>query len=188
MQSNIKKVSCFFRILFQIVFVALPLMHIIAWINAPAPISLFGSLLGANSEFVIRIIPEGVKILHTLSSSTKFFGFLVSAIPLIVVEFIFYYLIKLFRLYEKSEIFSQKNVGYIKKTGYALLIAQLAKPICEGFLSAILTWQNPHGYRYAEVSLGGLNLAMVLVAFLIILISWIMAEGCRLREEQQLTI
>jgi hypothetical protein len=51
-----------------------------------------------------------------------------------------------------------------------------------------MTWQNPPGHRAATLSLSSIDIATLLTAILIILISWIMAEGCRLREEQQLTI
>jgi Protein of unknown function (DUF2975) len=93
----------------------------------------------------------------------------------------------LFR-YERGEIFSLSNVTYIKKIGYALFINQFVSAMSQGFVSAIVTFHNPHGFRYANITVTRIDLAMVLAAFLIILISWIMAEGCRLREEQQLTI
>jgi len=184
MQPKIKRVSLLFKLLFQAVFIVLPLAHIISWISAPTPIFL----LGQGSGFILRIIPESTPILHTLSLHTKLWGFLVSGIPVVVMECMVYFLIKLFGLYQRGEIFTLQNVKYLKKIGYALLIVQLARPICEGFLTMIVTWHNPPGHRIASVTMQGLDLTLILTAFLIILISWIMAEGCRLREEQQLTI
>jgi glucan phosphoethanolaminetransferase (alkaline phosphatase superfamily) len=181
MQPKIKSVSRLFKLFFQIVFIILPILHLIAWVYAPEPLLLpMGAIISAFSD---------IPILYTLSFSTKLLGFLVSAVPLIVMECMLYFLIQLFGLYQQNEIFSLKNVQYLKKIGYALLIAQLAKPIFDGFLlSMLLTWHNPHGHRFASISIQGLDLALVLTAFLVILIAWIMAEGCRLREEQKLTI
>ena len=182
-QIRIKKVSRIFRLLFQVLFVAIPLLHILAWINAPVPIDVSGKF-----GFFINVIPKGTEILHPLSIQTRIYSALVSAVPMLIVELIIYFLIRLFKLYQQAQIFSLENVKYIKKTGYALLILQIIRPICDGFLTALLTWGNGHGHRYATITVSGTDLSMVLTAFIIILVSWIMAEGCRLREEQQLTI
>ncbi|MFT3742545.1 MAG: DUF2975 domain-containing protein [Gammaproteobacteria bacterium] len=182
-QSRIKKISTIFRILFQVLFVVIPVVHIFEWINVPESIDIswkFG--------FVINAIPKGTEILHPLSTATKLYGFLLSGIPIIIIECIVYFLIKLFRLYEAAEIFTLKNIKYIKKIGYSLLIVQIINPICQGFLTALLTWGNPHGHRVASITISGTDLVLLLTAFIVILISWIMAEGCRLHEEQQLTI
>ncbi len=182
-QIRIQKVSLIFRTLFQILLVAVPIVHILAWVHAPQAIDVSGKF-----GFIVSVVPKGVIVLHPLSISTKIYGFLVGAIPLIMIEFILYYLIRLFKLYAGGEIFSALNVNYIKKIGYFMLLVQIASIISNGILSFILTWGNPHGHRYIILTIQGLNITVILTAFLIILISWIMAEGCRLREEQQLTI
>lgn len=182
-QLKIKKVSKIFRILFQISFVLVPIKHIIAWIYAPT------SLLFPMG-IVIDVIPQNIEILHSLAVSTKFYGFLVSALPVIALEIVLFYLIRLFRLYERAEIFTLQNVNYIKKMGYALFIMQPLRLISEGLVSAIVTWNNPigSGTRKSVITMTGVDLSLMLAAFLIILISWIMTEGYRLREEQKFTI
>ena len=57
-------------------------------------------------------------------------------------------------------------------------------------MSAALTWGNPRGSheRMAAISFSGTNVAILLTALLIILISWIMAEGHKLAEDQKYTI
>ena len=179
-QTKIQRTSRFFRLFFQAVFIILPCIQIIAWMMAPQPLPVFFGY--------IRVIPTSVEVLHHLSWTTKFYGFLLSSISLIIVEFILYYLIRLFRLYEQGEIFTAANVSYIRKSGYALLLMQIMAPITEGFLTLIISWGNPPGHRIAAASVSGLDLTLIITAFMVILISWIMTEGCRLREEQQLTI
>lgn len=183
MQMKIRKVSLLFRVLFQICFIVIPLVHIIDWTKAPEAF-----YLGKGTGIILRAIPESVPIMAPLSITTRIYGFLASAIPVITGEFIFYCLIKLFYLYEQGEIFSLKNVGYIKKTGYGLLALQLLRPIAEGLLTAIVTWGNPPGFRRISMTFSGTDMVLLITAFLIILIGWIMAEGCRLQEEQQFTI
>ncbi len=184
-QVRIKKVSRIFRGLFQVLFLAVPVVHILAWIYAPASIDISGNL-----GFLVSVVPQGVKVLHPLTMTTRIIGFLVSLPPIIFIECILYFLIKLFNLYTQGEIFSAQNVRYIKKTGYSLLWTQITSILCNGALSAILSWGNPHGSgtRSLILTILPINITVILTAFLIILISWIMAEGCRLREEQQLTI
>lgn len=180
-QAKIKKVSSIFRWLFLVLLIAVPLVHILSWLNAPVPIDLSGG-------FFISVVPQGMKILHPLSFSTKLVGFLIGAIPVVLIEFILYFLIKLFKLYEQAEIFSIQNVNYIKKIGNTLLITQIVTIICNGFLSVVLTLNNPHGLRTLVLTISGMHISLILTAFIIILIAWIMAEGCQLRDEQQLTI
>lgn len=182
-QIRIKKVSTVFCLLFQLLFMAIPLVHIFSWIYAPTALDVSGKF-----GFFVSVVPKGIEILHSLTTSTKLYGFLVSSIPVIAIECILYFLIRLFKLYSHAEIFSLQNVKYIKKIGYALFIVQITRIICNGFLSMILTWNNPHGHRVATLTISATDITMILTAFVITLISWIMAEGCRLREEQQLTI
>jgi hypothetical protein len=183
-QNRIKRVSAVFRLLFQALLVAVPVVHILAWLNAPTPIDISGNL-----GFFVSVVPKGIEILSPLSTTTKLYGFAVSSVPVIIIEFMLYFLMRLFKLYERAEIFSLANVNYLKKIGYALLITQLSRIVCNGFLSMILTWHNPpHGKRVLVLTIATVEITAILTAFLVILISWIMAEGCRLREEQQLTI
>jgi hypothetical protein len=181
--NKIKRVSLFFRLLFQIMFVVLPLLLIVAWVVAPSAINLFG--------LDINLFPaHSYPILHPLSVTTKVLGFLISMIPAGAGLFVLYFLIKLFSLYEKGEIFSILNVTYIRNVGYTLLIGQLVNPFYDAFMSLALTWGNPphQGLRFVTITVDGTNVGIFLTALLVILISWIMAEGYKLREEQQLTI
>lgn len=180
--NKIQRVSKFFKWLFLAIGIALPISSIIFWINAPSSITLLSHMI------VINNIPTSVKILHTLSPMEKLAGFSIGLIPLAINLFVLYFLIRLFQLYEKCEIFSLKNVRYIKYIGYTLFIGQIINPIYEALLTATLTWHNPAGARMAMISFSGTNMAILLTALLIILISWIMAEGHQLSEDQKYTI
>lgn len=179
--DKIKKVSLLFRILFQIAFVALPIIVVLFWIYTP----LFTKLANSSLGLTISFIPRGTIILHPLSPTTKLLSFIVTLIPVSVIEYILYCLIKLFRFYEQGEIFAIHTVRYIKKVGYAMLIGQALNPVYDALISGVLTWDNPHGQRVAFITFSGTNFAIILTAFLIILVSWIMAEGYRLQEEHK---
>lgn len=178
--SKIQRTSCVFRWFFTVIFLILPTLLIVSWIIAPQAISL--------GTISISFLPNGIEILHPLGASTKFWGFLISLIPTGIKMLTLYFLIRLFKLYETGKIFSLKNVSYIKKIGYTMLLGQLIHPIYQLLISATLTWHNPPGHRIAKVLVTGSSFGVIFTALLIILVSWIMAEGYKLEEEQQYTI
>jgi len=188
--NKICQVSTFFKIFFQVIFIALPFMQIIGWIKAPTPVSFL------NQSISYDVIPQpytatvahASQILHPLTLAERLAGFGVSLIPLSIQLFILYSLIKLFSLYAEGKIFSTQNVKHIQHIGYSLLLGQIVNCFYQGIMGVILTWNNPHGHRFAAITLDQTNMGILLVAFLVILISWIMAEGCKLHEEQQLTV
>lgn len=185
--NKIKRVSQIFRILFQIGFVAAPIALVLTWWFAPHSLATITNSCATPTGVSYRFIPA-TQILHPLSAETKFFGFLVSIIPTGIQMFLLYFLIKLFRLYEHAEIFSLAAVKYIKRIGYTLLIGQAAYIIYQALITGILTWGNPSGHRTITIGFGSPNFAIVLTALIVILISWIMEEGCKLRDEQQYTV
>lgn len=176
--NKIKYVSMCFRIIFQIIFLILILAQIIGWIYAPINISLF------------NIIPPGYQIYlqHSLSVSDKIAGFAITIIPTAIKLITCYCLIQLLYLYERFEFFSEKNVRHIQHAGYSLLLFQLLNPLSEFVLGFILTANNPPGFRFARMSLTEMNIGLIFTALIIILVSWIMAEGVKLRNEHQLTV
>lgn len=182
--DKIKRVSLFFRTIFQILFIALPVISVIAWATSPESLVMMAGAI--DMSFIPRSYANS--ILHILSPTERLIGFSISVIPMLIELYILYALIKLFSLYSKGEIFSVNNVRYIRNIGYALLLTQIINPLYEALMGLVLTWHNPPGHRFASVSLNQTNIGIIFVALIVILISWIMAEGCKLREEQQLTI
>lgn len=181
-QNKIKKISKTFHYLFLTIFVAIPVSHILSW-----------STLGKNSDltsyfFIFNFVPLSLKILHPLTGGQKFLGFLISGIEILIIQVVVFYLIQLFKLYQKAEIFTLNNVRYFKKIGFLLLFSQLFKPICQALLSFVLTFKNPLELRVVAFDFTETNICILIAACLMILISWIMVEGCQLREEQQLTV
>lgn len=102
---------------------------------------------------------------------------------------ILYFLIQLFKHYENGEIFSIKNIRYIKDIAITILYGQLLiNPLYQAMISAVLTWHNPVGERTALIMFSSTNIGLLLGAILIILVSWIMQEGHQLQKEQQYTV
>lgn len=181
--EKIKQISLCFRLLFQVLLIALPILLIIAWLLSS------GTLVTIEGIINLNYIPAAYanSILHTLSNSEKLLALCVSSIPMFIQLYILYSLINLFKLYENREIFSINNVRYIRNIGCALLITQFIDPLYQATMGYVLTRYNPPDQRFAAITLDQTNLGILLIALMVVLISWIMAEGCKLREEQQLT-
>lgn len=177
--SKIKYVSLFFKIFFQIAFACLVIAQVLGWIYATHTNSGFFS--------VIPSLYQG-RIFSPFTLDTRIAGFIISAIPLIFELLVLYYLIRLFRLYEKLQFFTVSNVRYIRNAGYALLLQQIAKPISDFLMGFVLTSTNPPGLHFAVMQMTEKNFGVILIALMIILVSWIMAEGCKLQAEQEFTI
>jgi hypothetical protein len=180
--NKIRRVSFFFRMFFIALFPLVPLIEVLGWMKAPQPMTLL--------LWRLDVIPASyqAQVATVLAMHTKVLALMVSLLPAAMILLVLSFLIKLFKLYERGEIFSSSNVRIIRNIGYTLLASQFVYPVYEAALGIVLTWHNLPGHRMFMVSFGQNNVGMLLVALLVILISWIMAEGCKLREEQQLTI
>lgn len=188
--KNIKRVSLFFRIIFQTLLVGLPTLLVIAWFTDPSSLVLLHGLI--NLSFIPQnYMPSayhGSAIMHVFNLPERIIGLCIGAIPTAIEMYFLYSLVCLFKLYEKGEIFSAKNVQYIRASAYALLLVQIINPIYESIMGIFLTWRNPPGHHFFAITVDQTNLGLICLAILILLISWVMAEGARLNEEQQLTV
>lgn len=176
--NKIKWVSRCFRILFQAAFVCVIFAQIIGWITVSAQNDWLNTIPHAYQAYLLSEIDISKKVL----------GFFITSFPTVALLFVFYFLIKLFHQFERQKIFLLQNVHYIRNTGYALLAQQCLKHISDFLLGFLLTANNPPGLRFAEISFTEWNIELTLTAFIIILISWVMAEGEKLYHDQQLTI
>ncbi len=93
---------------------------------------------------------------------------------------------RLFNLYSSGDLFSSKIVQYIRRIGGLCFIAMLAQFLCKLFLPGYTEpLETPPGWGWTE----WLGLVFYLFPSLLILfIAWIMDEGRKIQEEQELTV
>lgn len=182
--NRIQQVSRYFRILFQISFLITLLAQIIIWSNAPGSLTMLQS---SGAQLIPNDYTSHI-LVNYFSPTTRLLGFLINMIPTGFELLIIYFLIKLFKQFEQNEIFSPSNVRYIRNIGYALLFGQLVQPIYQSLIGILLTSSNPPHQHFFSITFGTDNIRIMIGAGIIILVSWIMAEAQKLREEQQLTI
>ncbi len=183
--NKIKKLSQIAQWILLAIMIILPTSLILFWINAPAP--LLSS--AANYGIDIKYLPDGLKILHTLTAGEKWIGFIINLLPVGITFIICCLLYKLFNQFKQLAIFSLQNVKYLRRIGYLIIIGELIiSPIYQALITGTMTYHNPRGHGVISISFSGYNLALVTAGVLILLVSWIMAEGYRLNEEQKYII
>ena len=179
--NKIQKVSRFFRVLFQIGFVITVIAPILLWFLMPHITHV------ANIAIDVRLsaLPKAVHIVHPITWFDRTMGFLIDLIPMITTLGVITCLIRLFRLFERSIVFTQENVKYIKWVGYWLLIKEATVPFYQALMSFALTWHNPAGQQIIAISYKDANFGIILLALIVILVSWIMREATKINEENQ---
>jgi hypothetical protein len=183
--TNIKKiqrVSSAFRKCFQIMLSLIPIALILFWVNAHHLEYMRVHCHALSAMF----LSDTIAIMHPMTAINKVWGFIISL--LLNHGFIMltlYFLIKLFKLYEKGEIFTQLNVKYVRNIGYTMLASQVAHLFYYPAITLAMTINNPPGHRFSAINFSDGNACAIFTAFIIILISWVMAEGCKLHEEQK---
>jgi hypothetical protein len=166
--SRIKVVSRIFRVLIGIGVVIFALIAIVALLQSII-VLLGGKVVPGQSMTVhLTFSPSQTYVVPSaIPLSVQFLG----AMHLYLLAFGVTVLNRLFKLYEHSSFFAVGNVRYIKILG--LVVAG------NGLIQTILEFLAPQRSIYLNQLVFGL---------LIMLIAWIMDEGRKIQEEQELTV
>jgi|GEM_PF-1385032 len=147
--------------------------------------TLFGTFFFSSVVFfVVGVIPMFFD--HALGAKCER---VITAAGLISGAVLAWFCYKLFSLYSHGELFNLKAVSYIRRIGYTyFLMASVT------FLSQMILLHSgkgdlpPTAYHLDwAVYFWGLAGALF-PGFLIVFISWVMDEGRKIREEQNLTV
>ncbi|WP_419778385.1 DUF2975 domain-containing protein [Maridesulfovibrio sp.] len=178
--NKIKRMSIFLKYAFLVALIIIPVFEIACWVLFDGdPESYF------ISEFLMDFDPE---YLGPLTGGQKFLGLLASAPYAVLGMFCSWQLFKLFGLYSQGHIFTAENSSCYSKAAWALLIGEVIYPFTQTAVSYIATMNNPVGERLIMVSFDDANIGNIVVACVILAISWVMDEGRKLQDEAELTI
>ena len=133
-----------------------------------------------------EILPEFVQL--PLPLVTRLAGFAITMIPAGIMIFGIIVLIRLFQLYQEGRIFQSENVTYLQSLSRTLIIFCIADIITDSLLSVVLTLHHPPGERMISFGLEGQDFTLLIVGYIMATIARVMQEGCRLQEEQSLTV
>jgi hypothetical protein len=122
----------------------------------------------------------------------------------IVICLWYWKLAQLFRLYERGLIFSSETIRCMKILGILCVAGWILLSVWHGLIhlfpqplsvkplppGVTITTKIEGGYRFGFFTFvfAGINLGQLLAGIIIILIAWIMDEGRKIQEEQELTV
>lgn len=109
-------------------------------------------------------------------------GFLPYLLSLVLLK-------RTFRNYQKGFIFSYENAQRYKFIGGLFIFgAVFLTPLSDMLTILSATLSNLPGHRHIVVSFGTPNAMNIVIGFIILVVSWVMAESSRLQDDQALTI
>lgn len=175
-REKIQRASRRLRYLLSAAICLMPAINAIFWLN-----------MNRMPDLVLRkILPFAATMPMPLISLVM--GFLVTMLPVGVTMVGAYYLQRLFLLYEQGQIFFLANVRCFKKLSKVLIWSFVAEIVSRSLLSVVLSFPNPPGQRIVTVDLSSSDLTILLLGGILAVISWVMEEGRKLQEEQDLTV
>ncbi|SMF14883.1 DUF2975 domain-containing protein [Desulfovibrio gilichinskyi] len=179
--EKIKRMSLFLKYVFWLILILIPITDFFGWMY-----------LNGVGDFFIR--PEGLGSFYMapeivgIQLSGKMLGFAAS-LPLVLLEiFSMWQMIKLFTLYSEGKIFTVDNINCFSRAAWAFLLSELVSPIVQIGTTYAATMHNIIGHRVISVSIDDTNLGGILLAGVVLAISWVMDEGRKLNEDAELTV
>lgn len=134
------------------------------------------------------MVPLPVHVDHDLSAMTRFLAFLTELPPLAVEIYGLKRLKDLFRLYENGMIFTGENVDCFRSLGRILIVWVACDVLRSSLLSIVLTLHNPPGHRIITLGFDSAELTALFVGIVVVIISWVMDEARKIKEDQALII
>lgn len=189
MKNRIQSLSKVIRTILIAVLIISPLILGVIWLSG-GEIMIDNNQSGMTFEFLGDDFLMEADLAPTLPLSwdTRIFGLAVSMIPVGVGLLAIWWLICLFGCFSRGEVFTQSTVRYISRTGWTMVASVAAVPVYQLLLSLVLTMHNQPGERMLAMSFDLDELEKLITAAIIILVSWIMEEGRKLRENDDLTV
>ncbi len=179
--EKIRRMSLILKYVFWLILILIPVTDFFGWMYLDGVADPFISPEGLGGFFVAPQI-VGIQL------SGKMLGFTAS-LPLVLLEiFSMWQMIKLFTLYSEGKIFTVDNTNCFSRAAWAFLLSELVSPIVQIGTTYAATMHNGVGERLILIKIDDSNLSGILLACVVLAISWVMDEGRKLNEDAELTV
>lgn len=178
--DTIQTLSRRLRLLFQFLLVMVPVGVIYFWLVAGTESDIH-PLLGIGTD--VSLYTD-----LTLSFQTRLIVLTLSLLLALIPLYALVKLVRLFKNYEQTDVFTLENATIYHQLGRCLLLWVVAGIIYGGLMSAALSFNNKPGERFLELDFGGYDALGLICAFLIIVISQVMKTGYQIAEENSHTV
>jgi hypothetical protein len=133
-----------------------------------------------------ELLPEFVRL--PLPALSCLLGFIVSMIPGGISIYGLTILIRLFRLYHQGKIFHFDNVSCLQILSRVLIAVCFAGILTDTLMSLALTIHHREGERMLSIGMSSSDLIALIIGYILSIIARVMLEGCKLQQEQDLTV
>lgn len=121
--------------------------------------------------------------LGELGPARRLAAFAISFVPLACLVFALMAARRCFGVFATGNFFGQGAIRNLRYFGLGLLASALLKPLSAAALSVLLSWDAPAGQHRLTLGLDSDMMLTLLVACIIAVITWVMAEASALAEE-----
>ena len=172
--ERIAKVSARLRLVSTLLMFAIPIVLALAW------------ALANHLPYFVAQLPVPVK--GYLPRATRVLAFVASLLPGGVAIYALSRLRRLFDLYAHGVIFRAANVECFRQLGWALFAWAAAGFLFKPIAGIILTFHWTPGTRLLVVGIDSQDVVAVFMGLVVITVAWVMDQGRKLNEEQELFV
>ncbi|NVK17341.1 MAG: DUF2975 domain-containing protein [Methylocystaceae bacterium] len=181
--TKIQKISRLARLCFQGLIVLLPLCVCYYWLT----INTAYDYLGLYGIIDLDLDVAGLTQVP-LSVTTRFLALGVSLTLCAILMQALTLLVRLFKNYERQDIFSYENAVLYTQLGRIIFYWVIGSFIYNAVLSVILSFNNSPGERVLELTFTGVDVMTLVLGVIVLVISWVMKEAYEISEEHRQTI
>lgn len=146
--------------------------------------TLWFSVTLFNVHWIDASFPVEVEL--PLSLTRSLVAYIPSMFSAFLTMALLWQLIALFGLYEKGQIFEQKNAQCYKKLSYLLIATPFISAISELLLSIALSYNGDEWYF--SISVDDVDVTMMVIGLIVRVIAVVMERAAELQQESELTI
>lgn len=181
--QQIQTYSRYIRLILLTLIVVTPIANLYFWLTVQSENDFLTSMGIIQLGFDVSIYTQ-----EPLTLSTRLWAFAASMLPCGILMYAFNILAKLFKCYEKADVFSLDTVKHFKCLGCIFFLWAFGNLIYSGLISVALSFNNPPGERMLALSFVGLDVMAIFCGFIVLTIAWVMKEAQQLADEHQHTI
>ncbi|ANS87080.1 hypothetical protein VSVS12_03371 [Vibrio scophthalmi] len=181
--QKIQTYSRYIRLILLALIVITPIANLYFWLTVQSENDFLTSMGIIQLDFDISAFTQ-----DSLTLSARLWAFTASMLPCGILMYAFGILAKLFKCYEKAEVFTLDTVRYFHNLGWVCFFWAFGNVIYSGLISVALSFNNPPGERILAISFVGLDLMSIFCGFIVLTIAWVMKEAQELADEHQHTI
>lgn len=172
--ERIAQISARLRLVCTLLMAALPIIIALCW-------AFMESLPFVNARLPVPVDQD-------LPLTARWLGYVASMLPGGVAIYALSHLRRLFGLYAHGIIFQAANVQCYRRLGWSLFAWAGASFLFNTLAGFILTFHWMPGTRLLVITLDSQDLLAVFMGLVVLTVAWVMDQGRRLSEEQELFV